>query len=349
MATPLLTATPGTPPTYNPGMAETFSWIPVEGAGRPLFAQASYIANPEDIKLSLSANNINVSLDQLELNTDEIEGLIINSNLRLDSLTAVNYSTSANQDLTNTLLNVLTASTDNVEELIIDSNTRLNVLTAVNYSTSANQDLTNTNLSALQTDLNFEFNQTQTILNSLTALQKEKQDLIITLLDQLTANTDEIEGLIFNTNTKLDVLSAVDYSTGLKQDLTNTLLDGLTGVDYSTSVKQDLTNTLLNVLTASTDSLENNTDMVEVKIDTVIGLLSAQLGQQGFDFIVGGETATGTFTTVQIASAAKISAISANSSTIGQLTAFELPANFSFNGPITSITLAYGAAFVYKL
>jgi hypothetical protein len=66
-------------------MAETFSWIPVEGAGRPIFARASYIANPEDIKISLSAENINLSLDQLELNTDEVESKLddISCKLRL--------------------------------------------------------------------------------------------------------------------------------------------------------------------------------------------------------------------------------------------------------------------------
>ena len=42
MATVLLTATPSNPPTYNPSMADTFSWVPVEGAGRPLFARAVY-------------------------------------------------------------------------------------------------------------------------------------------------------------------------------------------------------------------------------------------------------------------------------------------------------------------
>jgi hypothetical protein len=42
MATPLLTATPTTPPTYNPSMADTYSWVPVEGANRPLFARTVY-------------------------------------------------------------------------------------------------------------------------------------------------------------------------------------------------------------------------------------------------------------------------------------------------------------------
>lgn len=42
---PTVTSTPNNPPTYNPNLAETFSWIPVEGAGRPLFAKATYSVN----------------------------------------------------------------------------------------------------------------------------------------------------------------------------------------------------------------------------------------------------------------------------------------------------------------
>ena len=146
MATPLLTATPTVPPTYNPSMADTFSWVPIEGAGRPLYARATYLANASDVSVSLSANN-------------------------------------------------------------------------------------------------------------------------------LVINTDEVEDL-----------------------------------------------------------------------------LKAQLGQSGFDFIVGGETASsGPYTTIQIISAAKISDITATNSTVGSLTAFELPQTFTFNGPITSLTLLYGAAIAYKL
>lgn len=101
---------------------------------------------------------------------------------------------------------------------------------------------------------------------------------------------------------------------------------------------------------ASDMSVSLSANELNMNMEDVENLLKAQLGQQGFTFIVGGQTASsGPYTTVQIASAAKISAITASSSNIGQLTAFELPANFSFNGPITSITLQYGAAFVYKL
>ncbi len=58
---PVLTGVPGEPPTFNVGMAETFSWIPIENnANRPLFARASYITNLKDLSISLSASDINI-------------------------------------------------------------------------------------------------------------------------------------------------------------------------------------------------------------------------------------------------------------------------------------------------
>lgn len=43
---PTLSTTPGQPLSYNVGIAETFSWIPVENnANRPLYAQAVYDVN----------------------------------------------------------------------------------------------------------------------------------------------------------------------------------------------------------------------------------------------------------------------------------------------------------------
>ena len=280
---PLLTATPTTPPTYNVGMAETFSWVPVEGAGRPLFARATYLANPEDIKVSLSAGNLNISLDELELNTDEVEGLIRTANETLTAFklendvnikrtnTLLNYLT-ATQDDSVSLLHALTANTDDLEELVIENNTLLNSLTAITQS---------------------EFNETQTLLSSLTALQEDKQSQIITLLHQLTANTDELEvntdgvetllssltALVqseFNkTQTLLDALTAQQNSsqttiiTLLNQLTANTdtveslisdsnaRLAALTAVDYATEAKQDSAITLLHQLTANTDSIES--------------------------------------------------------------------------------------------
>lgn len=73
------------------------------------------------------------------------------------------------------------------------------------------------------------------------------------------------------------------------------------------------------------------------------------LGQSGFVFLTGGQTAIGEFSTIQVVSACKISSLSANNSTIGGLYNFELPANFSFNGPINGISISYGAIIAYKL
>lgn len=73
------------------------------------------------------------------------------------------------------------------------------------------------------------------------------------------------------------------------------------------------------------------------------------LGQSGFVFLAGKQSAWGEFSTIQVLSACKISSLSANNSTINNLYNFELPSNFSFNGPINGITLAYGAVIIYKL
>ena len=59
--TPRFTPTPNLPPDYNVGMAETFSWIPIQGAGRPLYARANYITNFEDFTISLSAAELNIT------------------------------------------------------------------------------------------------------------------------------------------------------------------------------------------------------------------------------------------------------------------------------------------------
>jgi len=60
--TPILSATKGTDRAYNVGMAETYSWIPVEGEalGRPLYAQANYVTNFSDLQVTLSASEVNI-------------------------------------------------------------------------------------------------------------------------------------------------------------------------------------------------------------------------------------------------------------------------------------------------
>lgn len=81
MATPSLVPTPGDPVTYSVGQAETFSWVPVSGAGRPLYARATYLANASDISVSLSAGDLNINLS-------DIESLVQRSNTLLSTLTS---------------------------------------------------------------------------------------------------------------------------------------------------------------------------------------------------------------------------------------------------------------------
>ena len=88
--TPLLTATPGNSPTHNTRMAETFSWVPIEGAGRPLYAKATYLTNASDISITTGA----LSLDMTPTNNkiDTTNTRINTTNTKLDSLTAIQTS-----------------------------------------------------------------------------------------------------------------------------------------------------------------------------------------------------------------------------------------------------------------
>ena len=54
-----LTSDPNNP-TYNFGIAETYSYIPINGGGlnRPLYAQASYLVNTNDINTAIPGFSI---------------------------------------------------------------------------------------------------------------------------------------------------------------------------------------------------------------------------------------------------------------------------------------------------
>ena len=98
--TPILTATPGTPVTYNPNVAETFSWVPVEGAGRTLFSKASYLVNTAEIT-NVIYELINIIrqkeddngfdfIDDTELHSGNFQTLKFITNCKIVGLTADN-------------------------------------------------------------------------------------------------------------------------------------------------------------------------------------------------------------------------------------------------------------------
>ena len=72
------------------------------------------------------------------------------------------------------------------------------------------------------------------------------------------------------------------------------------------------------------------------------------LGQSGFVFLSGGQTAIGEFSTIRVLSACRISSLSADNSVIGGLYNFTLPVDFTLNANINGITLQFGAVLLYR-
>lgn len=95
MATPIFTTTPALTATYNPGMAETFSWVPMEGAGRPLFAKAAYIVGGT----TGDGNGFDI-ISPTAISTGPYSSITVLSACRISGLTATNVSTATVQTLT---------------------------------------------------------------------------------------------------------------------------------------------------------------------------------------------------------------------------------------------------------
>ena len=131
---PVLTATPGALPTYSVGMAETFSWVPIEGAERPLYARATYLANASDI--SITTGDLSLDLTDTNNKIDTANTRINTTNTKLDSLTSIQVS---KQSEIITLLHSVTSmavqvdlNTDELEVHVDGVETLLNSLTASN-------------------------------------------------------------------------------------------------------------------------------------------------------------------------------------------------------------------------
>jgi len=104
--THLISSTPGNPVSYNPSMAETFSWIPVSNAGRPLYARAMYITNVSEIAGGGGGGTVTVNTVNLENKVDNTNnklntqiGILSSVDNRLIALTALSgMATAVKQD-----------------------------------------------------------------------------------------------------------------------------------------------------------------------------------------------------------------------------------------------------------
>lgn len=140
--------TPNLDPTtnlYNVGIAETYSWIPVEcSTGRPLFARASYITNLKDLSVSFTASNITIpgGVELIDGDNSEIKATIVS--LGAPNGTALKVVT---QDLESSYDDIAIGDRDgNIAE--VDATTKaLKTLTVKNYG-SYNSIHNNTGWSA---------------------------------------------------------------------------------------------------------------------------------------------------------------------------------------------------------
>lgn len=95
MATPVFTATPALTATYNPSMADTFSWVPMEGASRTLFARAVYVVGGG----AGGANGFDFIVPS-SVYTGPYSSIQVLSACRISGLTATGVSTTTVQNLT---------------------------------------------------------------------------------------------------------------------------------------------------------------------------------------------------------------------------------------------------------
>jgi len=217
------------------------SWLSVlNNAQREFCAQAAYITNFEDLMITLSAGNVNIGAVEIK---------DWNSNLRADVISDGGYNALRvlSQDLESTVDDITIGDRDGNFATINTSYSALNVFfTNISaLATNQRQDITNSLLNYLtsitqsefndtQTLLTTEFDQTQTLLSGLTSLQNVKQNEIITLVNNLTANTDAVESL-------LDSLTSVNFQVLQKSENILTYFENLSTFNYDVTVTNPVT------------------------------------------------------------------------------------------------------------
>jgi len=259
--TPILTGGNGKP-TYNLGIAETYSWIPIQNdQNRPMYARANYITNLSDLSISLSAGDLNIGAVELidhdtsykayitqdgalhvlppdqdsiidDITIGDKDGSLA-SVVRATSSLNVNVTNfavlTANQFITNTLLNAITANEATAVNQV-STNTLLNSVTA-NLATeiTLQKSLTANNSTAANQVIS------NTLLNSVTA----NQGIQITLSNNLTANSN-------NTNTLLNSVTA-NQSTQITLEKTLSA-NSVYGTTFNQPLYTTITSPVSNIL-----------------------------------------------------------------------------------------------------
>jgi len=197
---PILTTTPNTPSNYNVGMAETLSWIPIEGAGRPLYARATYTINPAN--LTLNPGSINIGAIEIK------DG---NSSIVADVETVGGGNA----------LRVLTQELDPISDTISLGDKNGNNVTVNSATSSLNVHLTNT----------VNVTGSVSVTNQLTGITVLNPVTSVSVMNQLTSMT------VSNPVTSVSVSNLLSSFTVLNPISSIFITNQLTGIAVTNDVQ----------------------------------------------------------------------------------------------------------------
>ena len=235
---PILTATPGSPPDYNFGMAETFSYIPVAGAGRPLYAKASYVTNFSDMSISLSAGELNIGSVTIK---DQNSG--ISCDVVTDPDNNLNALRVITQDLESTYDDVtigdkagnfvsVDKSLSALRVLEVSPLTSINISNTVNVSGSVT--ITNPTTS-IRISNTVDVSGSVTLLNPVTSLSITNQLTGITVLNPVTSVNvlNNLSATILNPITAVTITNPVTQLSATILNPSFTVLNPISSVSLT--------------------------------------------------------------------------------------------------------------------
>lgn len=91
-----------------------------------------------------------------------------------------------------------------------------------------------------------------------------------------------------------------------------------------------------------------NNNETNVLLTALINEIRQKENDNGFDFVDDNQLHEGNYQTLKFVADSKILGLTADNTTIGNLSAYELPQNFELNGQIYALQLQYGAVLAYK-
>jgi len=91
-----------------------------------------------------------------------------------------------------------------------------------------------------------------------------------------------------------------------------------------------------------------NVQDIDYQIALLINEIKELNNRNGFDVIDDTDAHFGDYAIIKLLADTKFVAVTANNSTVGNLSAYELPQSFELNGRIKGFQLEYGAVIAYK-